>query len=244
MGKTIFLEPASPSNFHNFNLDPCTPSAPNTYYKTQKQRKTNFLDMKITDFFIYDGSKIPMEVFYVSPSTSSNFSIPKRVVKKHITKVPNSKQSWSGNPSYRKSYMKTINHLKNLKTSNLREILQLNDQPCAGSKQNLIFKVADGSLNGKIPKCHSCGQGKPIFDSKTGKYSCNGFRDVCGIWNKCKRKFTFEEMPREDFKYIVYSDDGEFSEENFDGEDGMRQASLFECDPFVATERICQQSQS
>ena len=78
----------------------------------------------------------------------------------------------------------------------MKEECRQNQQKVTGTKPELIERIADGRVLGKIPLCHMCGGGKPRFDAKTGTYTCPGFmEDVDFI--RCNRKFSMIDIVRE-----------------------------------------------
>lgn len=83
---------------------------------------------------------------------------------------------------------KTINELKNM--------LSRNDQSASGNKDELIRRVADGIMLGKIARCVKCDGGRPKFDSKSGIYTCPGYYTDEGF-KKCGMKYTNNQLPRE-----------------------------------------------
>ena len=78
----------------------------------------------------------------------------------------------------------------------LKEMCKKNDQTCSGTKDDLIEKIADGKVLGKIPRCQHCFGGRLRFDWKTGIYNCPGYRDDTDFHN-CQKKFTLGEITRD-----------------------------------------------
>ena len=78
----------------------------------------------------------------------------------------------------------------------LKEMLKKNDQTCSGTKDELIEKIADGKVLGKIPRCSHCFGGRLRFDYKTGIYNCPGYRDDTDFHN-CQKKFQLGEVKRD-----------------------------------------------
>lgn len=78
----------------------------------------------------------------------------------------------------------------------LKEMLKKNDQTCTGTKDDLIEKIADGKVLGKIPRCPSCFGGRLRFDFKSGVYSCPGYRDDTDFHN-CHKKYQMNEIKRD-----------------------------------------------
>lgn len=58
----------------------------------------------------------------------------------------------------------------------------------SGNKDEMVQKIADGIVLGRIPRCTSCFGGRPRFDYKTGKYTCPGYRDDVDYKN-CHKVF-------------------------------------------------------
>lgn len=81
----------------------------------------------------------------------------------------------------------------------LKEILKLNDQSSSGNKPELVERVADGQVLGKIPRCPVCFGGKPRFNYEKGDYVCGGFRND-DEYNFCNKKFIFKDLLREPWK--------------------------------------------
>ncbi len=92
-------------------------------------------------------------------------------------------------------YKSLVKELENCKIPELKNMLSANDLPMWGNKGLLVFKVADGKTLGKIPKCPKCHGGNPRFNYKAGTYFCPGIDR-----NPCFKKFTMEELPREEWK--------------------------------------------
>lgn len=65
-----------------------------------------------------------------------------------------------------------------------------------GNKDDLIHKVADGIVLGRIPRCPSCFGGRPKYDIKTGIYHCSGYRDDVD-YIQCHKDFTRDEIKRD-----------------------------------------------
>lgn len=75
-------------------------------------------------------------------------------------------------------------------------MLKSNMQSMSGNKDDLVLKVADGIVLGRIPRCPNCFGGRPKYDYKTGIYTCPGFRDDEDYKN-CHSTFTKEELKRD-----------------------------------------------
>ena len=80
--------------------------------------------------------------------------------------------------------------------ADLKEMLKKNDQTCTGTKDELIEKIADGKVLGKIPRCSHCFGGRLRFNYKTGVYNCPGYRDDTDFHN-CHRTFKLDEVKRD-----------------------------------------------
>ena len=78
----------------------------------------------------------------------------------------------------------------------LKEMLKKNDQTSTGTKDELIEKIADGKVLGKIPRCTHCFGGRLRFDYKTGVYRCPGYRDDTDFHN-CQKKYELNEVTRD-----------------------------------------------
>eukprot|EP01016_Furgasonia_blochmanni_P052023 TRINITY_DN8255_c0_g1_i1.p1 TRINITY_DN8255_c0_g1~~TRINITY_DN8255_c0_g1_i1.p1 ORF type:complete len:290 (-),score=69.01 TRINITY_DN8255_c0_g1_i1:540-1364(-) len=78
----------------------------------------------------------------------------------------------------------------------LKDMLRKNDGKVTGTKPDLIDRVAEGKVLGKVPKCPRCFGGKPNFDRNTGIYRCPGFQDD-DQFRFCNKKFEFNEITRE-----------------------------------------------
>lgn len=82
------------------------------------------------------------------------------------------------------------------KTNNdLKEICRKNGQKVTGTKNELIDRVADGKILGAIPKCPSCGGGRPKWDAKTATYKCPGYMEDSDFVN-CNKKFSANDIQR------------------------------------------------
>jgi hypothetical protein len=95
-------------------------------------------------------------------------------------------------------YQELLEKLNKHTANELKEMLKKNDQSMTGAKDDLIQRVADGKVLGKIPRCPKCSGGRPKFDYKTGMYKCPGFRDD-EEFRFCNKKYSMEELPREDW---------------------------------------------
>ena len=78
----------------------------------------------------------------------------------------------------------------------LKELLKLNDQSSSGNKPELVERVADGQILGKISRCIVCFGGKPRFNYQNGEYVCAGYRND-DEYVFCNKVFEFYGLPRE-----------------------------------------------
>ena len=78
----------------------------------------------------------------------------------------------------------------------LKDILKKNLQSMSGNKDDLVFKVADGIVLGRIPRCPKCFGGRPKFDYKAGTYHCSGYRDDTDFHN-CHSTFELHDIKRD-----------------------------------------------
>jgi len=97
-----------------------------------------------------------------------------------------------------KKYNELLEELNKHSINELKEMLRKNDQTMSGTKKELVQRVADGKVLGKIPRCPRCAGGRPKFDAKTGMYKCPGYRDD-EDFKFCNKKYTMEELPREEW---------------------------------------------
>jgi len=68
-----------------------------------------------------------------------------------------------------------INEISHNSVATLKDLLKMNDQSSSGSKQDLLEKVADGMLNGALPRCPKCGGGR--LKVLGNMYICPGFME-------------------------------------------------------------------
>lgn len=66
----------------------------------------------------------------------------------------------------------------------------------SGNKDEMIEKIADGMVLGRIPRCPKCFGGRPKFNYKNGMYHCSGYRDDTDFIN-CHVEFTLAEINRD-----------------------------------------------
>ena len=86
--------------------------------------------------------------------------------------------------------------LKNMSNAELKKMLKDNLQSMSGNKDDMILKIADGIVLGRIPRCPGCFGGRPKYDFKTGVYSCPGYRDDEDFIN-CHKTFEKGELKRD-----------------------------------------------
>ena len=94
-----------------------------------------------------------------------------------------------------KNILKKIQNYTNVQ---LKDILRRNGQSMSGSKIDLLGKVSDGIMFGKIPKCSNCNGGRPKMDMSTGEYHCEGYYED-ETYNKCDTTFQFDSVQRDEW---------------------------------------------
>eukprot|EP00483_Globobulimina_turgida_P005537 UN05547 len=62
--------------------------------------------------------------------------------------------------------------------SELGTMCEINGQKKSGKKYEIIERVADGIINGAIPRCPMCCNKFLSYNKNTGYYKCNGRFDV------------------------------------------------------------------
>lgn len=95
-------------------------------------------------------------------------------------------------------YQKFLDLKKSLaeKTNNeLKEMCRKNAQKVTGTKDELVERVADGKVLGSIPKCQSCGGGRPKWNAKSGTYRCPGYMEDSDFIN-CNKSFSILDITR------------------------------------------------
>jgi hypothetical protein len=70
----------------------------------------------------------------------------------------------------------------------------------SGNKDDLVYKVADGIVLGRIPRCPKCFGGRPKFDFKKGTYYCSGYRDDEDFKN-CHTTFALNDIKRDPWEW-------------------------------------------
>ena len=88
-----------------------------------------------------------------------------------------------------------LDTLQTLSTEELKQICRKNDQKITGTKSELIERVADGRVLGRIPKCAECGGGRLRFNAKTGVYTCPGYMED-DQFVRCSKSFQAKEVQR------------------------------------------------
>lgn len=80
----------------------------------------------------------------------------------------------------------------------------------SGNKDEMIAKIADGIVLGRIPRCPHCFGGRylfslwrPKFDFKKGTYNCPGYRDDVDFKN-CHKTFTLAEITRDPWEWYLF----------------------------------------
>jgi len=72
----------------------------------------------------------------------------------------------------------------------LKQMLKLNSQVSSGNKPDLIERIADGIVRGRIPGCPKCSIGKLRYNPQTLIYNCPGSANDEGVYIKCGFKST------------------------------------------------------
>src|SRR3990167_971834 len=91
---------------------------------------------------------------------------------------------------------KTLESLKSESNQSLKDMLRKNNQSMSGNKTELLGKVADGKMFGRIPKCSTCHGGRLAFDLSTGEYRCNGYYEDQAFY-QCSAVFQFSQITRD-----------------------------------------------
>lgn len=83
------------------------------------------------------------------------------------------------------------------KLDELKDMLRKNDQAFSGLKMNeLVDKIADQQVRGKIPRCPKCFGGKLRYDYNGG-YKCPGYANDEGKFHRCSFTAKDGEITRE-----------------------------------------------
>ena len=86
---------------------------------------------------------------------------------------------------------------KDMKNSELQDILSWNKVIKTGSKDILLTRVIDGYVYGRIGKCVSCIEGKPKISDDGSEVVCNGFYDQDrGFHVACGSRIKVTDAPR------------------------------------------------
>jgi len=93
-------------------------------------------------------------------------------------------------------YLEYKGELSGKTDKDLKALLRQNDQKIGGKKPELVDRIADAKVLGKIPRCPNCSGGRPTFNHSTGIYHCVGFQDD-DKFRWCQKKFTMSEITRE-----------------------------------------------
>ena len=85
------------------------------------------------------------------------------------------------------------NKFKSMKNDELKDVLTWNNVVKTGTKTQLLTRVIDGYLYGRIAKCAACGKGKPKISDDGSHVICSGYFDSekgfhipCGTKSKIK----------------------------------------------------------
>ncbi|KAL6078683.1 Poly [ADP-ribose] polymerase 1 [Balamuthia mandrillaris] len=82
-----------------------------------------------------------------------------------------------------------------LATSEMKEVLEKNNQSSRGGKDDLAQRIADGVLLGAIPQCPKCQKGALHYEQ--GQYTCHHHATS---WSKCTFTASKDELTREKWK--------------------------------------------
>jgi len=108
--------------------------------------------------------------------------------------VPGS--NWKGyTPAEYKRFQELKEELAANSSEELKALCRKNEQKVTGTKDELIERVADGSLLGAVPKCGACGGGRLRFDPRAGKYTCPGYMED-EDFIRCNKTFGMDEVAR------------------------------------------------
>ncbi|OMJ87698.1 hypothetical protein SteCoe_10542 [Stentor coeruleus] len=98
-------------------------------------------------------------------------------------------------PDQYKKFVELKEKLDEKTNNDLKEICRNNGQKVTGTKSELVERIADGKILGAIPKCPSCGGGRPKWDAKTATYKCPGYMEDSDFIN-CNKKFIASDIQR------------------------------------------------
>lgn len=91
-----------------------------------------------------------------------------------------------------KEYQKELDEKK---LPELKDMCRKNLMKVSGNKSELIERIADARILGVIPKCPSCGGGRPKLDPKTMTYYCSGYLEDVDFIN-CHKTFPYASISR------------------------------------------------
>ena len=121
----------------------------------------------------------------------------KKVVTKRepVVKKPAGSSYKGYTPDQYAKYKINAEKLSESTIAELKELCRKNGQKVTGTKPELIERIADGQVLGAIPKCTSCGGGRPKWDPKSATYTCPGYMEDADFIN-CHKKFSMSEIQR------------------------------------------------
>jgi len=126
-----------------------------------------------------------------------NHIIKEKALRTTLRSKKNEKKSRKYNLSQMTKFVELCNEYEDKYTmKDLKELLKLNDQSSSGNKPELVERVADGQVLGKIARCKTCFGGKPRFNYETGGYHCAGYRND-DEYIFCNKVYSFEDLLRE-----------------------------------------------
>jgi hypothetical protein len=97
------------------------------------------------------------------------------------------------------NYKKFKEELEQQKLESLKSMCKSNAIKISGPKSELCKRIADAKVLGVIPKCPSCGGGRPKLDTKSKTYYCPGYLEDVTFKN-CHKTFNFNEIVRVPWK--------------------------------------------
>jgi hypothetical protein len=119
----------------------------------KKQTKTVTSSKKVIP--VKRISKVPTK------SSSAKAKVPGPAPKSRVPKVPKAESGPKGyNKDQYEKYKAEIFRLNKLGNNELKAILKKNMQSMSGNKDELVVKIADGIILGRIPRCPSCFGGR------------------------------------------------------------------------------------
>jgi len=93
------------------------------------------------------------------------------------TKKPTPKSTPTKAKKPKTEVQKHVEELSVNTVPQLQDMLRKNLQKVTGKKPDLLHRIADGIVNGAIPKCPKCYGGNLTYTASSGKYTCKGFMD-------------------------------------------------------------------